>query len=87
MSLDDDSPFDRLPRIALDKMSAFSFSAPIVSPEDEQQERDALTTDEERQNLHNEVYGCEEVIEETPGMQENSCRVLRECLEAVPHTE
>jgi hypothetical protein len=66
-------------------MSAFTFSAPVVTPEDEQAEREALT-EEERQKIHEEIYGEEEEMEETDTMVENAVLLLRQALNDIPET-
>lgn len=47
----------------LDHWTMFTSSAPAVTLEDEQAERKALT-EEERQRIYEEVYGCEEEIKD-----------------------
>jgi hypothetical protein len=63
-------------------MSGF-FSAPFVTPEEEQAEREALP-EEERQRIHEEVYGGEVEIEETGTMVENALLLLQEALNEIP---
>jgi hypothetical protein len=58
------------------------FSAPFVTPEDEQAEREALT-EEESQRLYEEVYGSEVEIEETDTMVDASL-LLQEALHEIP---
>jgi hypothetical protein len=68
-------------------MSAFSFSAPIVTPDDEQAEREALT-EEERQRIRKEVYGVEDEMEETDStMVEKAVLLLQEALHDIPDVE
>ena len=69
-------------------MPAFSFSAPLVTPEEEQVERETLS-EEEKKSFHDEVYGSEKAVEveETEELLENAFRVLREALESIPTSE
>jgi hypothetical protein len=69
-------------------MSAFSFSAPIVTPDDEQAEREALTEDE-RQTIHKEIYGVEDKdeVEETDTMVEKAVLLLQDALQEIPDEE
>jgi hypothetical protein len=67
-------------------MSAFTFTAPIVTVEDERLEREALT-DDERKKLHEDVYGGEQLVTETEEMLQNGTRMLREALLAIPDVE
>jgi hypothetical protein len=63
-------------------MSGF-ITAPIVTPEDEQAEREALT-EEESQRLYEEVYGSEVEIKETDVMLEKASLLLQEALNEIP---
>jgi hypothetical protein len=67
-------------------MSAFTFTAPIVTEEEEREERAALT-DEERLRLNLDVYGGEQFVPETEEMLENGVVLLREALQDIPDTE
>jgi hypothetical protein len=67
-------------------MPAFPFSAPIVTEEEEKEQREALT-DDERQKLHNDVYGGEQLVPETDGMLENGVVMLRQALQDIPDDE
>jgi hypothetical protein len=67
-------------------MSAFSFSAPIVTPDDEQAEREALP-EKERQRIREEVYGVEDEMEETDTMVEKAVLLLQEALDEIPDVE
>jgi hypothetical protein len=67
-------------------MSAFSFSAPIVTPDDEQAEREALP-EEERQRIRKEVYGVEDEMEETDTMVEKAVLLLQEALQEIPDAQ
>jgi hypothetical protein len=67
-------------------MSAFSFSAPIVTPDDEHAEREALP-EEERQRIRKEVYGVEDEMEETDTMVEKAVLLLQEALHDIPDVE
>jgi len=68
-------------------MSAFSYTAPIISPREERAERDALT-EEEKQKIHNDIYGggssIQHRIKETPEMIQNSQALLREAMNGIP---
>jgi hypothetical protein len=67
---------------------ALAFGAPVVTEEEERKEREDLT-DDERQNLHNELYGGEEeqLVEETDVMLANGVALLRTALEQIPEQE
>jgi hypothetical protein len=67
-------------------MSAFTFTAPIVTEEDEREERAALT-DDERERLRKDVYGGEQLVTETEEMLQNGTRMIREALLAIPDEE
>jgi hypothetical protein len=67
-------------------MPAFSFSAPIVTPDDEQAERESLP-EEERQRIRKEVYGVEEEMEETDTMVEKAVLLLQEALHEIADVE
>jgi hypothetical protein len=67
-------------------MSAFTFTAPIVTEEEEREERAALT-DEERLRLNLDVYGGEQFVPETEEMLENGVVLLRQALQDIPDTE
>lgn len=64
-------------------MSTFISSAPIITPEDEQAERDALS-EEERGRLHQQIYGGEPEVKETGEMVQNGLVMLHEALERIP---
>jgi hypothetical protein len=66
-------------------MSGF-LTALVVTPEEEQAEREALT-EEERQSIHKEVYGSEDELEETDTMVENAVLLLQEALHEIPDAE
>ena len=67
-------------------MSAFTFTAPIVTVEDERLELAALT-DDERERLRKDVYGGEQLVTETEEMLKNGTRILCEALLAIPDEE
>jgi hypothetical protein len=67
-------------------MSAFTFTAPIVTVEDERLELAALT-DDERERLRKDVYGGEQLVNETEEMLQNGTQLLRESLLAIPDEE
>jgi hypothetical protein len=67
-------------------MSAFTFTAPIVTVEDERLELAALT-DDERERLRKDVYGGEQLVTETEEMLQDGTRMLREALLAIPDEE
>jgi hypothetical protein len=66
-------------------MSGF-LTAPIVTLDDEQAEREALTEDE-RQTIHKEIYGVEDEIKETDTMVERAVLILQEALHEIPDEE
>ena len=67
-------------------MSAFTFSAPIVSEEEEKAEREALT-EEERQQLYDELFGTEKEIPETDEMRATGTSLMRDAIESMPLEE
>jgi hypothetical protein len=67
-------------------MSCFTFTAPIVTEQQEKEEREALT-DDERKKLHEDVYGGEELVTETEEMLRNGTRMLRDAVLAIPDAE
>lgn len=67
-------------------MSAYTFTAPLVTPEEEKAEREALT-DEEKKRLEDEVYGKENDIEETEDMQSTGIAMIQDAIEAIPASE
>jgi len=68
-------------------MSAFSFTAPFISEEEERAEREAFT-EEEKQELHDDLYGGHnEDLSETDEMIKNGVALLRESLDAIPDNE
>jgi hypothetical protein len=67
-------------------MSTFTFTAPIVTEEEEREERAALS-DEERLRLKLDVYGGEQFVPETEEMLENGVVLLREALQDIPDAE
>jgi hypothetical protein len=67
-------------------MSAFPFTAPVVTEEDEKTERELLT-DDERRIIHCEVYGGEKLIAETDEMLANGITMLYEALKEIPDAE
>jgi hypothetical protein len=68
-------------------MSAFTFSAPTITPEDELEEREALT-EEERNIIHEDLHGSsEQEVTETDELLKNGIRLLHEALKAIPAEE
>jgi hypothetical protein len=67
-------------------MSAFTFTAPTITPEDELEEREALT-EEERNIIHEDLHGSEQEVTETDEVLQNGIRLLHEALEAIPQEE
>jgi hypothetical protein len=67
-------------------MSAFTFTAPIVTGVQEREELESLTEDE-RQKLHNDLYGGEQLVPETEEMVENGVAMLRQALQDLPDAE
>ena len=68
-------------------MSAFSFTAPFISEEEERAEREAFTEDE-NQELHHDLYGGhEEDLPETDEMIKSSVALSRQRLEEIPDNE
>jgi hypothetical protein len=67
-------------------MSAFTFTAPIVTTEDEIIEREALTGDE-RQRIRDEVYGTEVIMPETEAMLTEGTALMAQALQAIPETD
>jgi hypothetical protein len=63
--------------------TCFSFTAPIVTEAEELVERDALTP-EERVEIHNDLFGVEDVTEETPQMIQNGLAMMCSALEDIP---
>jgi hypothetical protein len=64
-------------------MSSFTFTAPVVTEQQEKEEREALT-DDERRNLYQDVYGGEQLVTETEEMLQNGPRMLSEAILAIP---
>jgi hypothetical protein len=62
------------------------FTAPTVTPDDEQAERKALI-EEESQRIYEEVYGSEVEIIETDAMLEKASLLLQEALNEIPEAE
>jgi hypothetical protein len=67
-------------------MSSFLFTAPVVTEQEEKEEREALT-DEERKKLHEDVYGGEQLVIETEEMLRNGARMLCEAVLGIPDEE
>jgi hypothetical protein len=67
-------------------MSAFTFTAPILTEQQEKEEREALT-DDERRKVHEDVYGGEQLVTETDTMLVNGVAMLREALGQIPDEE
>jgi hypothetical protein len=64
-------------------MSAFTFTAPIITLQDELEEREALT-EEERNVIHEDLHGSEQEVTETDEVLQNGIGLLHEALEAIP---
>jgi hypothetical protein len=65
-------------------MSAFSFTAPYISDEEEKAERGALTEDE-RQAIHHDLYGdADDDLEENESMLQDGLLLLQEAIEEIP---
>jgi hypothetical protein len=67
-------------------MSSFTFTAPVVTEQQEKEEREALS-DEERKKLHEDVYGGEQLVTETEEMLRNGAWMLDEAVLAIPDEE
>jgi hypothetical protein len=68
-------------------MSAITFTAPTITPEDELDELEALT-EEERNIIHEDLHGSSEhEVTETDELLKNRMRLLHEALEAIPVEE
>jgi hypothetical protein len=67
-------------------MSAFTFTSPVVTEEDERKEREALT-DDERRKVHEDVYGGEQLVTETDTMLVNGVAMLRDAVQSIPDEE
>lgn len=67
-------------------MSAFTFTAPIVTEEEERQERAALS-EAERNRYDAEVYGTEELIVETETMLTDGLTRMTAILATLPNQE
>ena len=61
-------------------MSAFTFTAPIVTEEEERLERQALTT-KERERLYAEIHGTETIVEPHTEEISQKLQALQDCLE------
>jgi hypothetical protein len=59
-------------------MASFAFATPVITEEEERREREELT-DDERQNLHNDVHGGrdQQLVTETAHMLEHGVDLLR----------
>jgi hypothetical protein len=67
-------------------MSAFTFTAPTITLQDEMEEREALT-EEERNIIHEDLHGSEQEATETDELLKNGMLLLHEALEAIPEEE
>jgi hypothetical protein len=68
-------------------MTGFSFSAPRISLEDEQCERDSLS-EEERQKIQNDLYGLSvDLKDETEEMRQSAPRLMQRALVEIPVEE
>jgi len=68
---------------SLSTMSCFTFTAPLITPEEERLEKAALT-DAERQQLHNEVFGGEQIVHETDKTLRNGTAILNQAISELP---
>jgi hypothetical protein len=69
------------------KMTGFSFTAPQISEEDEQRERDLLSK-EERQKIQNDLYGLSvDLKDETEEMLQSAPRLMQQALMEIPVEE
>ena len=69
--------------------TGFSFTAPQISPEDEEREREALT-EQEREQLHHDVFGSSTAdcgIKETPEFVSRAHAMLQQALMEIPVEE
>jgi hypothetical protein len=64
----------------------FTFAAPVVTEEQEREEREALTEDE-RRKVHEDVYGGEQLVTETDTMLLNGVAMLRDAVLSIPDAE
>jgi hypothetical protein len=68
-------------------MAGFSFSAPQLSLEDEERERELLS-EEERQKIKNDIYGLSVDLEdETEEMRQSAPRLMQRALVEIPVEE
>lgn len=65
------------------KMPVFSFTAPLISPEDEKREQESLSP-ETRKEIQDQLYGRENPIEETIELITNSLIQLTQALDKIP---
>ena len=61
-------------------MPVFSFTAPIISPEEERREVESLS-ELVKQDYHNQLYGTEPEIEETDELLNDSLEKFYQCLD------
>lgn len=67
-------------------MSAFTFTAPIVTKEEEQAEKDELS-EEERKQLHDEIFGLEKAIPESDALIQSSLSMFYETIDDLPESD
>ena len=63
-----------------------SFTAPAVTPEFEQKERESQT-EEQLTTIRNEIYGEYGTLVETEQMRNNASSLLAEALDSIPNTQ
>ena len=67
-------------------MPAFSFTAPQITPEEEQRERDNLTKDM-KEEVEQDLFGVETETIETEEMIETQLELFHEALDQIPESE
>jgi hypothetical protein len=64
-------------------MPVFSFTAPLISPEDEKREQETLSA-ETRKEIQDQLYGRENPIEETPELITERLVQFNQALDKIP---
>jgi hypothetical protein len=68
-------------------MAGFSFSAPQISLEDEERERELLS-EEELEEIQNDIYGLSvDLKDETEEMRQSAPRLMQQALVLIPEEE
>lgn len=67
-------------------MSAFTFTAPIITPDDERRERAALPPDI-LQRYEQEIFGTDKEVHETQNMVQNGLLLIQGALDGIPLDE